>query len=99
VAAYGLEYVGAVVPSLDSQAQASAQQVEELLDLIEAEGVRAIFTETTVNPDLTEQIAGEAGIEVVTNLYSDSLSDDGSETDTYIGMMRHDTTAIVEALT
>ncbi len=99
VAAYGFEYIGAVIPSLDSQAQASAQQIEELLGLIEAEGVRAVFTETTINPDLTEQIAGEAGIEVVTNLFSDSLSDDGSETDTYIGMMRHNTTAIVEALT
>ncbi len=99
VAAYGFEYVGAVVPSLDSQAQASAQQVDALLDMIEAEGVRAVFTETTVNPDLTEQIAAEADIEVVTNLFSDSLSDDGSQTDTYIGMMRHNTTAIVEALT
>jgi zinc/manganese transport system substrate-binding protein len=99
VAAYGFEYVGAVVPSLDSQAQPSARQVDELLALIESEGVRAIFTETTVNPDLAETIANEAGIEVVTDLYSDSLSDDGSETDTYIGMMRHNTTAIVEALT
>ena len=99
VAAYGFEYVGAVIPSLDSQAQPSAKQVEALLDQIEAEGVGAIFTETTVNPDLAKQIADEADIEVVTDLYSDSLSDDGSETDTYIGMMRHNTTAIVEALT
>jgi ABC-type Zn uptake system ZnuABC Zn-binding protein ZnuA len=99
VAAYGFEYVGAVVPSLDSQAQPSAQQVDELLGLIEAEGVRAIFTETTVNPELAETIAHEAGIEVVTDLYSDSLSADGSETDTYIGMMRHNATAIVEGLT
>lgn len=98
VEAYGFEYVGAVVPSLDTRAQASAQQIDELLELIEAEDVRAIFTETTVNPDLTEQIAAEANIAVVTNLFSDSLSDDGSETDTYIGMMRHNTVAIVEAL-
>ncbi len=99
VHAYGFDYVGTVVASLDSQAQASAQQVEELLKLIEAEGVRAIFTESTISPDLTKQIADEADIEVVTDLYSDSLSDDGSETDTYIGMMRHNTTAIVDALT
>jgi ABC-type Zn uptake system ZnuABC Zn-binding protein ZnuA len=99
VAAYGFEYVGTVMQSLDSQAQPSAQQVDDLLKLIEAEDVRAIFTESTINPDLTETIATEAGIDVVTDLYSDSLSDDGSETDTYIGMMRHNTTAIVDALT
>lgn len=99
VAAYGFEYVGTVIPSLDTQARASAQQIEALLELIAAEQVRAVFTETTVNPDLTEQIAREAGVEVVTTLFSDSLTDDGSDTDTYIGMMRHNTTAIVEALT
>jgi ABC-type Zn uptake system ZnuABC Zn-binding protein ZnuA len=98
VAAYGFEYIGAVIPSLDAQAQSSAQQIDALLRVIEDEGVRAIFTETTVNPDLAEQLADEAGITVVTNLYSDSLSDNGSETDTYIGMMRHNTTLIVAAL-
>lgn len=98
VTAYGFEYVGTVIQSLDSQAQPSARQIDDLLRLIEDEGVRAIFTETTVNPDLTETIADEAGIAVVTDLYSDSLSDDGSETDTYIGMMRHNTSAIVGAL-
>ena len=97
--AYGFEYVGTVLASLDSKAQASAQQVEALLDLIESEDVRAIFTESTVSPDLTKQIAAEVDITVVTDLYSDALSDDGSETDTYIGMMRHNTTAIVDALT
>jgi zinc/manganese transport system substrate-binding protein/manganese/iron transport system substrate-binding protein len=98
VAAYGFKFVGAIIPSLDTQAQASARQIEDLLNLIEQEGVRAIFTETTINPDLTEQIAAEAGVAVVTNLYSDSLSDDGSATDTYIGIMRHNTSAIVDAL-
>jgi ABC-type Zn uptake system ZnuABC Zn-binding protein ZnuA len=100
VAAYGFEYVGSIVSSLDSRAQPSARQVDALLDLIEEEGVPAIFTETTLNPDLAEQIADEANIKVVTNLYSDSLSDDqNSDATTYIDMMRHNSGVIVDALT
>ena len=39
-----------------------------------------------------------AGVKVVDNLYGDSLGPPGSGADTYIGMMRTDTTKIVEAL-
>jgi ABC-type Zn uptake system ZnuABC Zn-binding protein ZnuA len=100
VAAYGFEYVGSIVSSLDSQAQPSARQVDALLDLIEDEKVPAVFTEKTLNPDLARQIADEAGVKVVTDLYSDSLSDDqDSGATTYIEMMRHNTSVIVDALT
>lgn len=98
VNAYGFEYLSAVIPSLDTQAQGPAQQID-LLALIETEDVRAIFTETTINPILTQQIADEADIRVVTGLFSDSLSDDGNETDAYIGRMRYNTTVTIEELT
>jgi zinc/manganese transport system substrate-binding protein len=98
VEAYGLEFVGAVIPSLDSQAQPSAQDTARLIDLIRAEQVRAIFVETSLSPALAQQIANETGATVVDNLYGDSLGDEGTGADTYIGMMRANTTAIVEAL-
>jgi zinc/manganese transport system substrate-binding protein/manganese/iron transport system substrate-binding protein len=99
VDAYGLELVGTVIPSLDTQAQASAQETAALLDLIESEGVRAIFAENTVSPDVARQLADEAGIEIVDDLYSDALGDEDSDAPTYIDLMRWDTTQIVDALT
>jgi zinc/manganese transport system substrate-binding protein/manganese/iron transport system substrate-binding protein len=98
VAAYGLEFVGAVIPSLDSKAEPSAKDIADLVDKIKAQHVKAIFTEASLNPKLEEQIASEAGVAVVDNLYGDSLGPAGSGADTYIGMMRVDTTLIVEAL-
>jgi ABC-type Zn uptake system ZnuABC Zn-binding protein ZnuA len=98
VRAYGLEFVGSVIPSLDSQAQPSAQDTEELIQAIEDEGVKAIFTEASINPDLARQLADEADVKVVDNLYGDSLGPEDSDADTYIGMMRDNTTKIVEAL-
>jgi zinc/manganese transport system substrate-binding protein len=98
VNAYGLEVVGAVIPSLDSQAQPSARETAELIDRIQEEGVKAIFTEAAINPDLARQLAEEAGVKVVDDLYADSLGPEGSGAETYIGMMRTNTTKIVEAL-
>lgn len=98
VRAYGFEYVGAIIPGIDTQAQPSAQETAALLDAIAAAGVKAIFTEASLNPDLARQIAEEARVTVVDDLYVDSLGPDGSGAETYIGMMRTNTTKIVEAL-
>jgi ABC-type Zn uptake system ZnuABC Zn-binding protein ZnuA len=98
IAAYGLTFVGAIIPSLESQAQPTARETDELIDRIEVEGVKAIFTEASINPDLARQLADEAHVEVVDDLYVDSLGPPDSGADTYIGMMRSNTTKIVEAL-
>lgn len=98
VEAYGLRWVGAIIPSLDTQAQPTAQATAALVDRIRAEGVRAIFAEASLNPDLARQLASEAGVTVVDDLYIDSLGPEGSGAETYTGMMRLNTTKIVEAL-
>jgi ABC-type Zn uptake system ZnuABC Zn-binding protein ZnuA len=98
VHAYGLELVGSVIPSLDSQAQPSARETAALIDRIRASGVKAIFTEASLNPDLARQLADEAGVVVVDDLYSDSLGPQGSGAETYTGMMRGNTEKIVAAL-
>jgi zinc/manganese transport system substrate-binding protein/manganese/iron transport system substrate-binding protein len=98
VKAYGLEFVGSVIPSLDTNAEPSAKDTADLIDKIKAQHVKAIFTEASLNPQLEQQIASEAGVKVVNNLYGDALGPAGSGADTYLGMMRTDTTFIVNAL-
>ena len=97
-ARYGLTVVGTVIPGLETTAEPSAEEIAELLDLIEDEGVPAIFAENTANPDLAEELANEADIAIVDDLYTDSLGDAGSGADTYLGLMETDTRLIVEAL-
>jgi ABC-type Zn uptake system ZnuABC Zn-binding protein ZnuA len=98
VRAYGFTFVGAVIPGLDTQSQPSAQETAELIDHIRAERVKAIFTTASLSPDLARQIADEAGVAVVDDLYGDALGPEGSGAETYVGMMRWNTTRIVEAL-
>jgi ABC-type Zn uptake system ZnuABC Zn-binding protein ZnuA len=95
---YGLTIVGAIIPSLDSRAEPSAEETAALIDRIEAEGVPAIFAETSLNPDLAREIADQTGIKIVDNLYTESLGEPGSGADTYLGLMMTDTMLIVEAL-
>jgi ABC-type Zn uptake system ZnuABC Zn-binding protein ZnuA len=96
--AYGLTLVGSVIPGVSSEAQASASDVRDIVAKIQAEKVRAIFAEASINPALIRQVAREAGVNVVDDLYGDSLGPQDSEGATYIGMMRADTAKIAGAL-
>ena len=95
---YDFEVVGTVFEGVSTEQEPSAQQIAQLVRRIREAGVPAIFTENTVNPRLAEQVANEAGVRVVTDLYTDALGEPGSAGDTYIKMMRYNAQQIVEAL-
>jgi zinc/manganese transport system substrate-binding protein/manganese/iron transport system substrate-binding protein len=96
---YGLTIVGSIIPSLDTNAQPSARELADLVRQIKAQNVKAIFTETSINPALARQIAQEAGVKVVDGaLYGDTLGPPGSGADTLEGMLRKNTDLIVANL-
>jgi ABC-type Zn uptake system ZnuABC Zn-binding protein ZnuA len=92
---YGFTIIGAVVPSVSSDAAPSAQQMAQLVEQIKTSGARAVFLNETDNPVLATQIAQETGVKVVDDLYVESLNENAP---TYIDMMKHNVTRIVEAL-
>jgi ABC-type Zn uptake system ZnuABC Zn-binding protein ZnuA len=95
---YGVEVVGAVIPSLSTQAQPSARDVDELVRQIEEEGVEAIFPEVAVSQRLERAISRESGAEVGAELWTDSLGPEGSGAETYLDAMRADAAALVEGM-
>jgi ABC-type Zn uptake system ZnuABC Zn-binding protein ZnuA len=95
---YGVEVVGAVIPSLSTQAQASAGDVQELVEQIRREGVEAIFPESSVSPDVERAIAREAGARIGESLYADSLGPPGSTGETYERALAHDAGALVSGM-
>lgn len=94
---YGFEVVGTILPSASTNAQPSAQQMAQLIDEIKASGVPAIFLSDVENATLAEQIASETEVKIVNDLYLESLTD-GAPAGTYLEMMRHNISLIVEAL-
>jgi ABC-type Zn uptake system ZnuABC Zn-binding protein ZnuA len=95
---YGFEQIGAVIPGYSSMAEPSAQELAALEDAIREYEVPALFVGTTANPVVSERLAEDTGIQMV-SLYTGSLSEAGGPADTYLKLMRYDTQAIVEALT
>lgn len=99
IAEYGLVFVGSIFPSLDVSADPSARDIELLVDQIREHDVRAIFTESAVNPQLAEAVAAETGATISGEpLYTDSLGPPGSGADTLDGMLLSNARAIHDGL-
>ena len=97
--AYGFEIVGTALGSVSTEVgEPSAQQFAALVAEIQEAGVPAIFAENVANPDLMQSIADEAGVALAPPLYTDALSEPGGPAETYVALMRTNTTTIVTAL-
>ncbi len=96
--AYGFKIVGAVIPSVTTDASPSALQLASLISTIRSSGARAIFLDIGENQTLAQQIASETGVKVVTDLYVESISGPKGPAPTYIEMIQHDVTVILDAL-
>jgi len=96
---YGVRVIGAVIPSQTTQAQPSAGEVAKLSALIEREGVKAIFPESSINKKLADALAGQTGATARYTLYGDTLGPAGSRGATYLGMERANADAMVRGFT
>jgi ABC-type Zn uptake system ZnuABC Zn-binding protein ZnuA len=83
---YGIDVIGAIIPSQTTQAQPSAKDVSELIALIEREGVKAVFPESSLSAKVAEAIARQTGASADYTLYGDTLGPAGSPGATYLGM-------------
>jgi len=97
---YGFEEIGAVVPSGTTLASPSAADLEDLANAIEDAGVPAIFADIGSPDDLANALAEEVDLEVeVVALYTETLGEEGSGSETYVEMQRTNAEEIAEALT
>jgi len=74
------------------------QQIRRAIDLIRANDVPAVFSESTVDPRSAQQVARETGIDYGGVLYVDSLSESDGPVPSYLDLIRVTTTRIAEAL-
>jgi ABC-type Zn uptake system ZnuABC Zn-binding protein ZnuA len=95
---YGFKVVGTVLPSVSTGSAPSAEQMAALIETIRSSGAKAVFLETGADRRLADQIAQETGAQVITGLYSHSVTEPGGEAPTYIDMMKYNTQLIVDAL-
>jgi zinc/manganese transport system substrate-binding protein len=92
---YGIEVVGAVIPSQATQAQPSAKDLANLISLIEREHVKAVFPESSLSAKVAEAIAGQSGASSEHSLYGDTLGPADSDGATYLQMERANADSMV----
>lgn len=94
--AYGVTFLSPV--GISTEAQASARGVARLIGQIRREKIRVVFVENIADPRLIAQIARETGARLGGRLYSDALSGPAGPAPSYVGMMRHNTRLLTEAM-
>jgi len=99
--AYGFKVVG--LQGVSTVSEAALADMADLVDFIKEQKVKAIFVETSVNPAAIQRVAGDAGVKIGGELYSDAMGEPGElkggfDVGTYEGMVRHNLTTIVNAL-
>jgi manganese/iron transport system substrate-binding protein len=94
---YGFDIVGAVIPSYNTTAEVSAQELVALQQTIRAAGVQAIFVSVGTNPAISQQLSIDLGLHLVP-IYIGALSDAVGPAASYIDLMHYNVEAIVDAL-
>ncbi|MEL6518775.1 MAG: zinc ABC transporter substrate-binding protein [Pseudomonadota bacterium] len=98
---YGFEVTG--IQGISTESEAGLQRIGELVDMLVARDIRAVFVESSVSDrNVRALIEGAAaqGHEVTIGgtLFSDAMGADGTYEGTYVGMIDHNATTIAGAL-
>jgi zinc/manganese transport system substrate-binding protein len=91
---YGFKLIGAIIPSLTTQAETSSAQLAALEAKIRAAGVKAVFTELGTSSSVADAVGRDTGAKVV-ELSTHKLPGDGS----YFTFMTDIATLVADNLT
>ncbi len=99
--AYGLEVRG--IQGLSTESEAGVRDLEELIDFIVERDIPAVFVESSVADKNVRALVEGAearghGVVIGGELFSDAMGQAGTYEGTYIGMIDHNVTTIVNAL-
>lgn len=99
--AYGVQVKA--IQGISTESEAGVKEINELVSFIAERKIKAVFIESSVSDRnikaLVEgcQAQGHA-VKIGGELYSDAMGPSGTPEGTYVGMVRHNVTTIVEAL-
>ena len=90
---FNIQFLAPLGLSLD--AEASAEDVADIINQIKEKEVTALFLENVNNAKLLKAISLESGVPIGGKLYSDALSETSGPAGTYLDMMRHNIETLI----
>ncbi len=99
--AYGLEVRG--IQGISTESEAGVRDLEALIDFIVARNIPAVFVESSVaDKNVRALVEGAKArghkVRIGGELFSDAMGRPGTYEGTYVGMIDHNVTTIVNAL-
>ncbi|WP_435737494.1 metal ABC transporter substrate-binding protein [Cellulosimicrobium sp. PMB13] len=85
--------------AVNAEQQATPRQVAGTIELVERDDVPAVFCESTVSDAPMQRVVEATGATFGGVLYVDSLSEPDGPVPTYLDLLRHDASTIVDGLT
>ena len=84
---------------INADEQGTPKQVRKVIDLVRANKVPVVFSESTISDKPAKQVAKETGTRYGGVLYVDSLSAESGPVPTYIDLLKVTVETIVEGFT
>jgi len=83
---------------INADQQGTPSQVRKVIDTVNAESIRTVFSESTISAKPAQQVARETGAHYGGVLYVDSLSEADGPVPTYLELLKKTTETIVTGL-
>ncbi len=84
--------------AINDESQGSPQQIARVVDEVKAQGIPTVFCESTVEPRIQQEVANASGAKLGGVLYVDSLSGAAGPAPTYLALLEHTVSTIIEGL-
>jgi manganese/iron transport system substrate-binding protein len=84
---------------INADEQGTPKQIRKVIDLVRANKIPVVFSESTISDKAAKQVAKETGARYGGVLYVDSLSAEGGPVPTYIDLLKVTVETIVEGFT
>ncbi|MEN9921941.1 MAG: hypothetical protein RL097_217 [Candidatus Parcubacteria bacterium] len=85
--------------AINSDAQGSPQQIANIIEVVKANNIPAVFCESTVEPRIQNEVIAATGARFGGTLYVDSLSPSDGPAATYLALLQHTADTIISGLT
>lgn len=95
-ARYAITFLAA--QGIATDAEPSARDIARLAQQIRRERIHAVFLENMTDPRIAQALAREAGAVLGGTVYSDALSAPGGPAETYLALLRYNTTLFAAAM-
>ena len=94
--AYG--FMDEYIWEINQEEEGTPEQLTRIIDIVNNNDIKSLFVETSVDPRSMEAVSNETGVPIFGEVFTDSISEEGEEGDSYYNMMEWNIETIIEGL-